>query len=111
VVTARQEQDVLDGDPVSGVHVQAQAQVDCQNYEQAAREAGHRWGLRQVALHGARNARLGNWPGTLEECRQMVDALVGRKIGHDERELLAMLVERAARRAWHTRAAQALIPE
>ena len=80
-----------------------QAQVVSQNIEQQAREAGHRWGLRMLAQHASRKASMGNWPGTLEEARQMVDQLVERKLAHDERELLAMLVERGARRAWHTR--------
>jgi hypothetical protein len=104
----RQEEDV-ERDPVSGVHVQ-QTEVVSQNFEQLARDAGHRWGLRLVAQYAARQTPMGNWPGTLEEARHMVDSIVGKKISHDERELLAMLVERGARRAWHTKASQAHIP-
>src|SRR5450755_3662986 len=105
----RQEKDVFERDPVSGVHVQ-QTQVGSDNFEQLAREAGHRWGLRLVAQHATRNVTMGNWPGTLEEARHLVDTAIGKKLAHDERELLAMLVERGARRAWHTKASQAHVP-
>jgi hypothetical protein len=105
----RQEKNAVERDPVSGVQVQ-QTQVGSQNFEQLARETGHRWGLRLVAQHAARPTATGNWPGTLEEARLMVDSIVGNKLPHDERELLAMLVERGARRAWHTKASQAHVP-
>lgn len=69
--------------------------------EQVAREAGHLWGMRLKAEYLARTKSLGNWPGTLEEARGLVDAALGRRVGHEDRELLALLVERGARRAWH----------
>jgi hypothetical protein len=72
--------------------------------EQVARDLGHRWGMRLKSQYQAREKSLGNWPGTLEEARGLVDSAVEGKLAHDERELLALLVERGARRAWHTRA-------
>lgn len=69
--------------------------------EQVAREAGHLWGMRLKAEYLARTKTLGNWPGTLEEARGLVDAALGRRVGHEDCELLALLVERGARRAWH----------
>jgi hypothetical protein len=71
--------------------------------ELVAREAGHLWGTRLKAEYLARTKSLGNWPGTLEEARGLVDAALGRRASHDDRELLALLVERGARRAWHAR--------
>ena|SRR5258708_6193048 len=99
----------VEQEPISGVQVQ-QTQIGPQNFEQLARDAGHRWGLRLVAQYAARQMPMGNWPGTLEEARHMVDSIVDKKIPHDERELLAMLVERGARRAWHTKGSQAHVP-
>src|SRR6185436_11180101 len=104
------KQAVTEGDPVSGVQLQAQVVSQNQNLEQLAREAGHRWGLRMLAQYASRTNQVGNWPGSLEEARLMVDQFAGKKVSHDERELLAMLVERGARRAWHTRASQAHVP-
>ena len=109
VVMVSQKQ-VVEGDPVSGVQQVAEPQFATQNLEQLARETGHRWGLRMLAQYAPRAATVGNWPGSLEEARLMVDQIVGKKLPHDERELLAMLVERGARRAWHTRASQAHVP-
>jgi hypothetical protein len=109
VVMVSAKQVASEGDPVSGVQVQAQ--IATQNIEQLAREAGHRWGLRMLAQYATRSSTVGNWPGSLEEARLMVDQIADKKLPHDERELLAMLVERGARRAWHTRASAAHVPE
>lgn len=68
--------------------------------EQVAREVGVRWGTRMRA-HYLRNARtLGSWPGTLDEARRLIDDTVGARLEEEERELLALLAERGARRAW-----------
>ena len=69
--------------------------------EDVAREVGVRWGTRMRA-HYLRSARtLGRWPGTLDEARHLIDDAVGEPLQDDERELLALLVERGARRAWN----------
>jgi len=69
--------------------------------EEVAREVGTRWGTR-VRAHYLRNARtLGSWPGTLDEARRLIDDTVGAPLADDERELLALLAERGARRAWN----------
>ena len=100
VVIVRRLDRVSEPDPVSGVQVQTQ--VNQENVEQVARDAGTRWGMRLVAQYDSRQQQRGNWPGTLEEARHIVDTAVGRKLPHDDRELLALLVERGARRAWHS---------
>jgi len=69
--------------------------------EEVAREVGVRWGARMRA-HYLRNARtLGSWPGTLDEARRLIDDTVDGTLEEDERELLALLAERGARRAWN----------
>jgi hypothetical protein len=69
--------------------------------EDVAREVGVRWGTRMRA-HYLRSARtIGNWPGTLDEARHLIDDAVGTRLEEEERELLALLVERGARRAWN----------
>lgn len=70
--------------------------------EQLARDVGHRWGARLKAQYLAGDQTIGSWPGTLEEARRLVDVNFGRRLADDQRELLALLVERGARRAWHT---------
>jgi hypothetical protein len=79
-----------------------QAQIETTKLEQVAREIGQRWGARMKAQYVASEQTIGNWPGTLDEARRLVDAALGRRIADDERELLALLVERGARRAWHS---------
>jgi hypothetical protein len=69
--------------------------------EEVAREVGTRWGTRMRA-HYLRNARtLGSWPGTLDEARRLIDDTIGATLDDEERELLALLAERGARRAWN----------
>ena len=69
--------------------------------EEVAREVGARWGTRMRAhyLHNART--IGSWPGTLDEARRLIDDTVGARLEEEERELLALLAERGARRAWN----------
>jgi hypothetical protein len=73
------------------------------NFEQAAREIGQRWGVRMKTQYAAQDKTMGSWPGTLEEARRLVDSTFGVRLADEERELLALLVERGARRAWHAR--------
>jgi hypothetical protein len=55
-----------------------------------------------MRAHYLRNARtIGSWPGTLDEARRLIDDTVGSRLEEDERELLALLAERGARRAWN----------
>jgi|GraSoiStandDraft_57_1057295.scaffolds.fasta_scaffold291408_2 hypothetical protein len=79
-----------------------QAHVEIDNLEKLAREIGHRWGAKLKAQYLASEQTIGTWPGTLDEARELIDAAVGRRVPDDERELLALLVERGARRAWHS---------
>jgi hypothetical protein len=74
-----------------------------ESLEQAARDIGRRWGAELKAAQSASGRAIGNWPGTLDEARRLVDAAAGRRLDDQERELLAMLVERGARREWHSR--------
>jgi hypothetical protein len=69
--------------------------------EEVAREVGARWGTRMRAQY-LRSARtIGNWPGSLEDARRLIDDTVGARLDEDEREALALLAERGARRAWN----------
>ena len=55
-----------------------------------------------MRAHYLRSARtIGSWPGTLDEARRLIDDTVGAPLADDERELLALLAERGARRAWN----------
>ncbi len=55
-----------------------------------------------MRAHYLRSARtLGSWPGTLDEARRLIDDTVGATLEEEERELLALLAERGARRAWN----------
>jgi hypothetical protein len=68
--------------------------------EEVAREVGARWGTR-LRAHYLRSARtLGSWPGTLDEARRLIDDTLGATLEEEDRELLALLAERGARRAW-----------
>jgi hypothetical protein len=43
-----------------------------------------------------------SWPGTLAQARELVEGVLGDQGAEEERETLAMLVERGARRAWRS---------
>ena len=79
-----------------------QTQIETENLEQVARDVGYRWGVRLKAQYLASEQTIGTWPGSLDEARRLVDAAIGRRVPDDERELLALLAERGARRAWHS---------
>jgi hypothetical protein len=81
---------------------QAQVETVTENLEQVARDVGYRWGARLKAQYLASDQTIGSWPGTLDEARRLIDAAVGRRVADDQRELLALLAERGARRAWHS---------
>jgi hypothetical protein len=76
--------------------------VEINHLEKLARDIGHSWGAKLKAEYLASEQTIGTWPGTLDEARDLIDAAVGRRVPDDERELLALLVERGARRAWHS---------
>lgn len=68
--------------------------------EDVAREAGAQWGT-MVRAQYLRDARkVGSWPGTLDQARRLIDDTVAAPLPDDQRELLALLAERGARRAW-----------
>ena len=69
--------------------------------EEVAREVGMRWGTRMRAHYLGSARTLGSWPGTLDEARRLIDDTVGATLEEEERELLALLAERGARRAWN----------
>jgi len=69
--------------------------------EQVARSIGERWGRRLKEQRIANGLRLGSWPCALEEARQLIDELLGRRLSEEEREPLAIIVERSARLAWY----------
>jgi hypothetical protein len=78
-----------------------QAEIESENLEQLARDLGFRWGARLRAQYLASEQTIGTWPGTLDEARRLVERAFGRLLD-DQRELLALLAERGARRAWHS---------
>ena len=80
---------------------QAQFEISA-NLEQIARDIGHRWGSRLKEQYIASDQTIGSWPGTLDEARRLIDTASDRHLGDEQRELLALLVERGARRAWHS---------
>ena len=89
-----------------------QAQFDITaNLEQIARDIGHRWGARLKDQYRQASQAIYNWPGTLDEARRLIDTALGRRVGDEQRELLALLVERGARRAWHSSDPRALVFE
>jgi hypothetical protein len=68
--------------------------------EQVARSIGERWGRNIRARHEAGGTRLGAWPCGLEEARRLIDELLGARLSEEQREPLAIIAERSARRAW-----------
>jgi hypothetical protein len=68
--------------------------------EHVARSIGERWGRNLRAEHEADGQRLGSWPRGLEEARRLIDELFGRRLTDEEREPLALIADRSARRAW-----------
>jgi hypothetical protein len=76
---------------------------DADSLEQIARDVGRRWGAELKAEYLSSGRPIANWPGTLGEARRLVDTVADRRLNDVERELLVLLVERGARRAWHSR--------
>jgi hypothetical protein len=68
--------------------------------EEVAREAGAHWGTTMRAQYLRDARKVGSWPGTLDQARRLIDTTVAAPLAEDERELLALLAERGARRAW-----------
>jgi len=68
--------------------------------EQVARSLGERWGRSLRATHEACGRRLGAWPYGLDEARRLIDEILGNRLSDEEREPLALIAERGARRVW-----------
>jgi hypothetical protein len=102
VMAPRDEEIDLEPDLPRGVLMQ-QTQIGSENIEQVARELGHRWGTRMRAQHQGQDEAPLSWPGSLQQARELVDAALGQRPADEERELLALLVEGGARRAWQSR--------
>ena len=68
--------------------------------EHVARSIGERWGRNLRERHEAVGRRLGAWPCGLDEARRLIDNLLGARLSEEEREPLAIIAERSARRAW-----------
>jgi hypothetical protein len=68
--------------------------------EQVARSIGERWGKSLRFMHEASGNRLGTWPCGLQEARRLIDDLLGTRLTEEQREPLAIIAERSARRAW-----------
>ena len=74
---------------------------NAEKLEEVAREVGVLWGTRMRARYLGSARTIGRWPGTLDEARRLIDDTVGATLEQEERELLALLAERGARRAWN----------
>jgi hypothetical protein len=70
--------------------------------EQVARSIGERWGRNLRAHHEASGRYRGTWPCGLDDARRLIDELLGTRLSEEEREPLAIIAERSARRAWAT---------
>jgi hypothetical protein len=68
--------------------------------EHVARSIGERWGRNLRVRHEEDGQRLGAWPCGLADARRVIDDLLGRRLSEEEREPLAIIAERSARRAW-----------
>ena len=77
-----------------------QTQADFEEVEQIARQLGYDWGIRVREEYTIQDRSPDSWPGTLQQARELVDGIIGDQTADEERETLAMLVERGARRAW-----------
>jgi hypothetical protein len=77
-----------------------QTQTDLEDVEQIARQLGKEWGTRVREEYMTQERSPESWPGTLQQARELVDGAFGEQPVEEERETLAMLVERGARRAW-----------
>jgi hypothetical protein len=68
--------------------------------EHVARSIGERWGRTVRERQEAVGQRPGTWPCGLDEARRLIDNLLGARLSEEEREPLAIIAERSARRAW-----------
>jgi hypothetical protein len=68
--------------------------------EHVARSLGERWGRTLRVRHEEGGQRLGAWPYGLQEARRLIDELLGARLNEEQREPLAIIAERSARRAW-----------
>jgi hypothetical protein len=73
--------------------------IAIENLENVARVLGERWARRRWADRSTpQNAEL--WPGSLEQARDLLDELIGTRLRIEQREALALMVERSARATW-----------
>jgi hypothetical protein len=72
-----------------------------EEWEHVARSIGERWGRQQRLRHGASGGQSGAWPCGLEDARQLIDDLLGLRLNEEDREPLAIIAERSARRVWY----------
>jgi len=75
--------------------------IEREQWEQVARSIGERWGTELKARHGAIGRQPGAWPCGLEDARRLIDDLLGPRLDEEEREPLAIIAERSARRVWY----------
>jgi hypothetical protein len=68
--------------------------------EQVARSIGERWGKNLRLRHEQGGRPIGAWPFGLHEARCLIDELLGTRLDEEQREPLAIIAERSARRAW-----------
>jgi hypothetical protein len=79
-----------------------QTQTDSEDVEQIARQLGYDWGTRVREEYMTQERSPESWPGTLQQARELIEGVLGDQAAEEERETLAMLVERGARRAWRS---------
>jgi hypothetical protein len=74
--------------------------IERADLEQVARSIGERWGRNLRLRHEQGGRSIGAWPCSLEEARCLIDELLGTRLNEEQREPLAIIAERSARRAW-----------
>ena len=74
--------------------------VERTELEHVARSIGERWGRNLRARHEEGGRHIGAWPLGLEDARRLIDELLGARLTDEQREPLAIIAERSARRAW-----------
>jgi len=74
--------------------------IEREQWEQVARCMGERWGRRLKARHSEMGRPITAWPCGLDDARRLIDELLGPRLSDDEREPLAIIVERSARAIW-----------
>jgi hypothetical protein len=81
--------------------------IEREELEQVARSIGERWAKKLRARHAAIEGQFGAWPCGLEDARRLIDDLLGLRLEEEEREPLAIIAERSARRVWYEKQTRA----